>query len=324
MYNIYQAFDKFGINKNYMREKILPEWWKDEIADNPLGYQEALFIISRNLRLNFKELCKSPINIVSENLGRTKLKKRNDVEEKDIDLNKRIALRAAEIVDNAFSGEYKKPSTALEIRRSILERVSHISLKALLDYCWDIGIPVLHISDLPDKRMDGMTASINGKPVIILSNNRRYSSWLVFILAHELGHVACGHLENVEILIDIDEDIESNGKDIEEREASQFAVELLTGHSETIFESEKYLTGEELAEESIRLGNKLNIAPGVIALNYAYNADLFAVGMKALGILEPDDNASRVVNKMLVENLDVEKIPEDGLDFLENMLTIEF
>ena len=49
----------------------------------------------------------------------------------------------------------------------------------------------------------------------------------LFILAHELGHIALGHIEEDGVLID--ESMDHNVQDQEEADANAFAIELLTG-----------------------------------------------------------------------------------------------
>lgn len=116
------------------------------------------------------------------------------------------------------------------IRSSILESgAPWVSFINLLDFCWAAGVPVVHISDLPasTKKMDGMAVPIGGRPAIVLTSGRRHAAWLLFLLAHELGHVCCGHLDDGSTFVD--EDVDDEPTDPKEREANGFALALITG-----------------------------------------------------------------------------------------------
>src|SRR5262249_3747340 len=140
----------------------------------------------------------------------------------------------------------------------------------LIDYCWSLGIPVIHLSSFPNaKRPDGLCASVKGRPVIVLCKKVMRSAWLLFILAHELGHVALGHIEDDGVLID--ESMSDNVKDKEEDDANAFAIELLTGNADERFSSSgRWPNATQLAEVALETGTRLRIDPGHIVLNYAH------------------------------------------------------
>ena len=63
--------------------------------------------------------------------------------------------------------------------------------------------------------------------MIVLCRHTKHAAWLLFILAHELGHLALDHVPNEGVLID--EGLDKNSTDAEEQQANAFAIELLTG-----------------------------------------------------------------------------------------------
>ena len=50
--------------------------------------------------------------------------------------------------------------------------------------------------------MDAVAIKVSERPVIALTKNINMQVEFCLALAHELGHIACGHLENNSLLID--------------------------------------------------------------------------------------------------------------------------
>src|SRR5205814_9436552 len=126
-------------------------------------------------------------------------KKSAGVSENDLGLAQSIATQA--LLLTCF--ETKKPlgaipESAAKIRLAILSRGNEpVNLKNLLEYCWENGIVVLHVSNFPPgaKKMDGLVTVYDGRPGIVLCKNYQSPSWMVFPLAHEIGHVGRGHVK---------------------------------------------------------------------------------------------------------------------------------
>jgi Zn-dependent peptidase ImmA (M78 family) len=80
----------------------------------------------------------------------------------------------------------------------------------------------------------------------MVMNRRKSPSWLSFIIAHELGHLHHRHLRPGQTLVDEKVDQQSGEKD--EREANDFALRLLTGQSDLGLSSTRRLDAKALAE----------------------------------------------------------------------------
>ena len=50
--SIYYTLKKFGIDKNFIKDILLPDWWDDEIAKTKAGYLQTIDIISKNLGID--------------------------------------------------------------------------------------------------------------------------------------------------------------------------------------------------------------------------------------------------------------------------------
>jgi len=233
MADLYRRLRAVGLTKPYVRNMILPDWWEDQVAENPAGYAEGLTLLSRHLGLDIATLRDPARPVAFRNFGVCKFKKSQNATEDDLALARAMATRAAQLVNAAVTEPaLPPPPSAAQIRREILgQGESWISLNNLTDYCWSLGIPVIHLSSFPDaKRPDGLSVRVGGRPVIVLCKKDTYTAWMLFILAHELGHIALGHIEEDGVLVD--ESMKHNVQDQEEAAANAFAIELLTGNAE--------------------------------------------------------------------------------------------
>jgi IrrE N-terminal-like domain len=318
--SVYKRLRDVGLTKPYVKKVALPSWWDDSLAENPAGYAQCLMILSRHLGLDLKTLQQPQSTLRLRDFGVCKYKKRKGTTDDELLLSRVIATRAAQLAGAALEKDYAPiPASACDIRQAILDGAPWVGLEELLDYCWSVGIPVLHVNYFPPgaKRPDGFTLSLHGRPVIVLCRNEKQPSWLLFILAHELGHIACGHVPVDGALLD--ERLQDNEPDDEEREANRFALKLLTGKATTrIGTSGRWLNMRELAELATAYGQRNSIDPGHVVLNYAYSMGngFFSVARGALNHLYPNADALETVRNRLAVNLDWEQLPEDSSDFL--------
>jgi IrrE N-terminal-like domain len=318
---LYRRLGEVGLTRAYIKRTALPSWWDDDVASNPSGYAQGLLLLSRHLGLDLASMQSEDEPVRLRDFGTCKFKKRSDVSEDALALARVLATRAAQLAASAVSIPAETiPINAAEIRQQILSDDAHwVGLKQLLSYCWSIGLPVLHLDHFPTnaKRPDGFAARVNGRPVIVLCRHAKNSAWLLFILAHELGHLALGHVPNEGTLID--EKLDEGSIDVEEQQANAFAIELLTGRTSRRFIStDRWPNANALAQLAMETGRRSMIDPGHIVLNYAHSMGktFFPVAQAALKILEPNDDAVARVRSKMAENLDWSRLPEDSSEFL--------
>jgi hypothetical protein len=194
-----------------------------------------------------------------------------------------------------------------------------VDLVSLVDYCWSVGLPVIHVAAFPPKakKMDGLASVRNGRYAIVLCKNTHYSAWLLFILAHELGHIVQGHVGSDGVLID--EQVDRNSTDEEEKTANAFALELLTGNPESqVFPVGPRVSARALARAAYQAGAHEQIDPGHLILNCAYHvgSSFFAVANAALKLLEPHADAVGLVRSRMMAHLDKTTLSEDIYEFI--------
>lgn len=322
MAQLYSQLGSIGFPRKYLREVILPSWWEDEIAHNPAGYAEGLMILSRNLGLNLASMQNKAVPVGLRNLGPCKFKKVGTTTDEELTLSRVLATRAVELVMPAVPAPVRSllPS-ASAIRELILrEGAPWVDLNALLDYCWSVGLPVLHVSAFPPKakKMDGLTSVRSDHYGVVLCRNAKHAAWLLFTLAHEIGHILRGHVSKNGVLVDQEVD-RSNATDEEEQAANAFALELLSGiPTLEVLPVGFKASARSLAHAALDAGAHERIDPGHLVLNCAYQmgGNFFAVANAALNLLEPHADAVGVVQSHMLAHLDKTKLPEDTYEFV--------
>ena len=166
--------------------------------------------------------------------------------------------------------------------------------------------------------MDGLAAVKRGHYGVVLCKNIKYSAWLLFILAHEIGHILLGHVSKDGVLVDQEVD-RTRSVDDEEQAANAFALELLSGNSTLEVIPVGYeATGQSLARAALDAGTHERIDPGHLVLNCAYQmgGNFFKVANAALNILEPHADAVGSVRSKMLAHLDERKLPEETYEFI--------
>jgi transcriptional regulator with XRE-family HTH domain len=116
------------------------------------------------------------------------------------------------------------PADARSLRRAIVGDRAEITLEDLLDWCWRAGIVIV-----PMEAAGGFSAGawiFDGQPAVVLKEAPDYKAYWLFALAHELGHLAQGHVR-AGGLIDIDSAWKEGDGDAQEDEANAYALDLL-------------------------------------------------------------------------------------------------
>jgi hypothetical protein len=320
-----------GLDRAFVRSAILPEWWEDEVASNPVAYSEALMFVARHAGVDMKSL-RDPSQPLSVRLpSGPRYKRKSGTELHELAVASAIATRVAATVALGIPGAPSAvPSGADEIREAILDTgADWVGLDELVDYCWNHGIPVVHVSLWPRgvKRPYGLIAMVDGRPVIVLCKNQKSPAWLLFLLAHELGHLCLGHLDPSGVFLD--EHFNEDSPDAEEQQADRFAVELLTGHPDfRVIARDRWPSARLLAVYADQEGRKEGISPGHLILNYSHSMGgstgaFFAVANAALKIIEKSTDGRRIIADKMASAMEWSELPEDAADFVMKMTTPE-
>ncbi|MGB7312055.1 MAG: ImmA/IrrE family metallo-endopeptidase [Nodosilinea sp.] len=317
MANMLERLEAKGLQSKYVRDRALPTWWDADIEDDPTVVAEAAGYIAKRLGLDVASVFTPDAAIEFKGQAQAKFKKRQDTDEQSLEVAQGLAGRVAELVSCSVQPSYKElQGDAATLRQQILSHGCWVNLDSLLDLCWEHGIPVVHFS-LPKgtKKIDGMVAKFNGRPVIVICCARKAAAWLAFILAHELGHILAGHIQNQFF---VDEAITQEEQDPEELEANAVAATLLLGNPQNYKWMSK-LFPTQLSAMARRFSKRDNVDPGIVCLNYGWKRDIkeeWGIAMAALKDFEPIQNAPNTINQRLLQKLDWENLDRDSQEYL--------
>ena len=309
-----------GVKPKFLNDVVLPSWWDDSIAATSGGFREATAYIFAHLGYSLASLLDAKQELAFAHHGGVKYKKAKGVTEEEVCLATHYALGVARSVASAFV-EFP-PTVAvpapLEWRQQLLAQFEQpVCLRHILKVAWEIGIPVIHLRNLPAgaRKPDALTTMVDDRPVIVVMNARKSPSWIAFIVAHELGHIHHRHLKAGQTLVDEKIDTSSDEKD--EGQANDFAVQFLTGFSDLGLSSTRNLNCAQLANAARNFGTKYRVDPGVAALNYGFTSGRWPVANGAVALLEKkSDDAGICLKKAMEEHLDLDALSEDSREWI--------
>lgn len=309
-----------------LQNMLLPEWVTPEVLSDAAVSSEIAAILAKRLGLRASPLFAASPRV--ESLRRRDIKYKRSIPNKSKNLTaaRLIAVSVAESIASACQVEFSPfVGSADALRKEVLASFpgKWLGLRNLLMTCWSHGVPVVYLAELGQgvAKMDGMVVHTNSRPVIILSKASELWAWQLFILAHEVAHVALGHVAPDEILID--EELSENSyalkdNDSDELAADMFAIKLLNGRTNATYTTlENRINRAELATAALNLGTAQQIDPGHIALNFAHNSGKWDVGIAAVKILQEGSRpASDFINEAMWGGIDSEALPPDTVEFI--------
>lgn len=329
---IYENLKVFGLTRAQIR-KLLPSWWSPEAEKHPDGLAELCLLISRRLSLDLPSLLRGDIVRKSAAVALA-YKHSAAATPQSLQGATSIALSLADAVAASMQDSVISPPKSAEAFAKIARANGSglVSLESLIETCWDSGIPVVPMPNLPVgiRKMDGAVIKVGNRPVILISKKKSSRAWLSFIVAHEIGHIGCGHLEKTGSIIDVSLqeqttfEVETTG-DLQEREADTFALNLLGGNAveETISKWPTWASPVDLAVRARESHAALGVESGHLILRYAFKTKRWPDCMSALHFLSEDTNAEAVMQRALRDNLDLDSIADDLRDLVVQITGIE-
>lgn len=322
MSHLYEKVKSAGFTLPYIK-KLLPDWWDDALANSPSGKQFASLFLSKRFSICYDSFKDDSAQVMFNLGGNHKYKHRVNASESDLNVATAIAYSAARVAAENFKIPYND-TVNLDwhvVRDNILKSNPWVSLPLLIEFCHSIGIPVVFIKNFPPKckKMAGVALQISGRPVIVLTQAQKYG-YMLFDLAHELGHIAKGHLNESNGCVFVDRKIDSQATDELEAEANRYAFGILSGKETLRISSDYNLKARQLADAARLYGSENHTDPTHVALNYAYMKGHWGVATDALKTIcsnEPTDQ--NVAIKYLMESIDCDAINDDDLELIKKL-----
>ena len=309
-----------GVNRKFLDRVVLPEWWEDSLAATQGGLREAAGYICAHLGFSLHSLLDHSQKLAFAHTGAVKYKKTKGVTKSDVTLTTHFALGVARAAASAYADlPAAQPVPAPEELRNHLLNQSGckwIQLEHILKAAWEMGIPVLHLRNMPDgaKKPDALTTMVGDRPVIVVFSGRKSPSWVAFIVAHELGHIHHNHIKPGQTLVD--EKIQPESEEKEELQANDFSSRLLTGQSDLGLHSNRNLRTQQLATAVTNFGEKYRIAPGIAALNYGFTTSSWATANGAVTLLEKNEDAAVCLAKAMSDHLTPDDVTKESWEWL--------
>jgi hypothetical protein len=171
--------------------------------------------------------------------------------------------------------------------------------------------------------MAAMSVLIGNRAVILLAKESSYPAQIAFYIAHEMGHVALGHLASGPVIVDMDQGTPRiTDDDSEEGSADGYALELLTGSPRpTVLSGTGYASGPELARVALETAESLGIEPGTLAMLFGYTSGRWATAMNAMKrIYRQPEPVWRGINRVALNELALDRLSSDARDYLSSVL----
>lgn len=312
MESLYRRLKAAGFDQRFVRERVLPEWWDDALAENPANVALAEVAIARMLGFDIPSLRDAGVRLSLPPATAARLKRTSDVDPSALAPVVRVAERLARNLIPSLKGipPFIGERSASAVRAAILARSQDVGLADLVDFAWQSGILVAQLVDRPAKtgRLHGLAMYCDSVPAVVLTSSSDSPPGQAFRLGHELGHVMLGHVRAGQApILDASQNI--SDPDQEEQQANAFALEVLTGDPGFSVKAVAGLSAEVLAAQAPTPGRKHHIDPGTLLLAYGHAADRMPAAQNALKMLGLDAGAHRVVADRLRAHLD-EDLPE--------------
>ncbi len=309
--------------------KTLPDWWRDAIA-HPSGVHEIRGFVAKHFGLQIDRAGQ----LQQRSLPAACFKTRLGTDAATIASPRALATAVAHIVAQATPQPWTGALPSLDgLRTACLQRTDTpwVGLPDLLEACWSSGVPVIYLPALPtaEKKMDGMVTTCAGRPVVIITKKNERPGWILFVLAHEMGHVALGHLntdDDGDTIVDekvSEDDVESS--DAQEQAANCYALQLLTGNGNSTLKLTHLMGARELAAIADRYGRQHGISPGHVVLNAVRHTkkngkSLWSLGNESLKSLASEwEDTSVLCQRALRAHLDANTLSDDSFEFLERL-----
>lgn len=303
-----------------------PEWWSDDAITSPSARLDLRFSLARKLGLDARSLVDEDGVPRFTWRDEARFKNLSGESEQDRAAIASFGMALGSIIMGAVEvGQGVLPNDALTIRNLILRNRPFVGLLDLIALSWTSGVPVVHLRVFPlrQKRMVAMCVRVGDRSAILLGKESNYPAQIAFYLAHEIGHIALGHLSNQAAIVDLESGrLDLEGADQEENEADRFALELLTGRPDTrVLPAPGTYNAPGLAHAVLHSAAALHIEPGTLALCFGYSTGKWAIANSAMKFIYRSAKPAWVeINRLAMRELSIGQIPSDTLPYINSVL----
>ena len=302
-----------------------PEWWSEAADSSSSALAELRFSVARKLGLDPRSLFddEAPRFIWDESVKYKNFKGADGERPAIASFGTALAnllLAATPAIEASFNG-----LSAQELRAAMLAHGRpFIELRDLMALSWGVGTPVVHLKVYPlvEKRMCAMSTRLRDRNAILLARDSEYPAPIAFHLAHEIAHIALGHVKEGSAIVDMTDAMESQELDDEESAADSYALELLTGSPKP----DIVITGggrnaAELAREAQSAGARRQIEPGTLALCAGFVTGDWPLANAALRhVYSKSQPVWAEVNGFAIKEMNLDRLTDESSSYVRAVL----
>jgi len=332
--NIVRKLLDVGLSQELV-DASMPDWWLPQDQESPSARALASLLLARRLSIDPETLLDDGVPVGFLHTEPTKFKHMRLADGPRRDALIAFAHGVSRILLSMAEDEAGRtvPADPLTLRKALLDP-DHpfVSFGDVLAACWSLGVPVLQLRLFP-ARTKGVTAiavRLRQRHAILVARETGFEAQYMFHVAHELGHIALGHLDDAGAIFDADPDDPDNRADEliddeEEQAADSYAQALLTGSAnfnvvrlDLTRNDAKLGTASELAERAIGTGLGLGVDPGHIVMCFGHSTKEWGLANAAAKLLpRQPDKPGTLVNKVLWEQLSRSAQDDQAVAFLK-------
>ena len=217
---------ELATSKVKVRQRYMPRWWDETMLSGRGDYLEAILMLASGLQVSAKAIEERLSPLLPQNVPTCCKGSSTEKLERQTPARRMAEALARNLVGMLEREALPVRKSASELRAESLAGSERITLDGLLGLCWKVNVPVAHLADAPSPMPHAIATNVDGRCAIVLLRNKKHSGWILFDLAHELGHIMLGHVAEGESHSDGEE---MDPTDAQEAEANEFAMVLLTG-----------------------------------------------------------------------------------------------
>lgn len=219
------------------------------------------------------------------------------------------------------------PKEPLQVREEVIKRYGSLSFRGLLNFVWDLGVPVLPLND--SGAFHGACWRIKNRNVIVIKQKSQLEARWIFDLGHELFHASEEPLEETRAAIDVFDDYPNYKESPGEVAASKFAGIMSLGQYADKYAEEclAEATGRvELMRSSVKkVAGRYNLDLGILANYVAFRLSVEGFNWwGAAANLQPSGlNPWTTARDVFLQRVDISRLNPIDRDLIMTAMTVE-
>lgn len=317
MADIYRRLARAGFDRKFLLSAALPAAWADERANEAAGREDAEAHLAHALQIDAAALADPKGDLALSDLQGLTALRPADTDWPAARAAVFLARRLAQLAVRARkkdSQPWLRELDAEQLREWVVQRHRVVQFSTLVQSCWSLGVPVLCMSGCPQgvarRGVDAMAISVGDVPVIVLAGRLPAPAWMLWPLAHQIGHIASGHLDYGDT---VDADLWTWSRDPLDVEAQSYADALIGGGAEFVLKGHDRVTGVKLARLARERGRELGLGVGALVTRFALDKafsgrDARGPAKRALRELGVEKGGRLIVKSEYERQLDLRKL----------------